>query len=74
MKLISIVTPCYNEAGNVEELANRIRGVFSALPQYAYEHIFIDNASHDGTQQNLRQLAAADEHIKVIFNIDRLFA
>jgi len=68
MKLISIVTPCYNEADNVEELANRIRGVFSALPQYAYEHIFIDNASHDGTQENLRQLAAADEHIKVIFN------
>lgn len=68
MKKISIVTACYNEADNVEELAQRIREVFSALPQYAYEHIFIDNASHDGTQEKLRQMATADEHIKAIFN------
>ncbi len=68
MKKISIVTGCYNEAENVEELAQRIRAAFASLPQYHYEHIFIDNASQDGTQEKLRQLASADSHIKAIFN------
>jgi len=68
MKKISVVTPCYNEEENVEELATRIRDVFAALPQFDYEHLFIDNASQDGTQAKLRQLAANDKHIKVIIN------
>ncbi|MEO6906885.1 MAG: glycosyltransferase, partial [Abditibacteriaceae bacterium] len=68
MKRISIVTPCYNEADNVEELANRIRNVFADIPQYKYEHLFIDNASQDGTVGKLRELAASDTRIKVIIN------
>jgi glycosyltransferase involved in cell wall biosynthesis len=35
---------------------------------YDYEHLFIDNASTDGTQEELRQLAAEDSRVKVIFN------
>jgi glycosyltransferase involved in cell wall biosynthesis len=65
--LISIVTPCYNEEGNVEELASRIAAVMQAQP-YEYEHIFIDNCSTDGTIEKLRKLAAEDGHIKVILN------
>lgn len=68
MKHISIVTPCYNEADNVNELANRIRDVFAAMPQYTYEHLFIDNASQDGTIEKLRKMAASDPRIKVIIN------
>jgi glycosyltransferase involved in cell wall biosynthesis len=68
MKHIGVVTPCYNEEGNVEELQQRIREVFAALPEYSYEHIFIDNASTDGTVAALRRLAAADERVKVIVN------
>ena len=30
--------------------------------------IFIDNASHDGTQDILRELAKKDKEVKVIFN------
>ena len=37
-KLISIVTPCYNEEDNVEELYRRIVNVMAELP-YEYEHI-----------------------------------
>ncbi|MEO6909278.1 MAG: glycosyltransferase family 2 protein [Abditibacteriaceae bacterium] len=68
MKRISIVTPCYNEADNVEELANRIRDVFAKMSQYNYEHIFIDNASQDGTAGKLHELVASDTRIKVIIN------
>jgi glycosyltransferase involved in cell wall biosynthesis len=67
-KLISVVTPCYNEEANVRELYQRIKAVFDGLPAYRYIHIFIDNASKDGTVAVLRELAAADPCVKVIVN------
>jgi glycosyltransferase involved in cell wall biosynthesis len=67
-KLISVVTPCYNEAENVRELYQRIKAVFDALPGYEYEQIFIDNASRDGTVEVLRSLTQADPNVKVIVN------
>ena len=66
--LISIVTPCYNEAGNAREMYEAIRAIFAGLPQYRYEHIFIDNASKDSTPRILRELAAGDANVKVILN------
>ncbi len=68
MKLISVVTPCYNEEGNVEDLHAQIRAIFESLPQYDYEHIFIDNASQDTTPTILRDLAAQDPKVRVILN------
>ena len=65
---ISVLTPCYNEAGNVEPLYDRIRAVFAALPDYTYEHVFIDNASTDNTLEVLKQLAARDKSVKIIVN------
>ena len=67
-RLISVVTPCYNEEGNVREMYEEIRRIFAALPQYRYEHVFIDNASKDTTPRLLRQLAAGDANVKVILN------
>jgi len=68
-KLISIVTPCYNENGNVEELHRQIKAIFDALPQYDYEHIYIDNSSTDRTVAILKELAAQDKRLKVIVNV-----
>ena len=68
MKLISIVSPCYNEEGNVRELCERTRAVLSGFPQHRYEHIFIDNSSTDNTVAVLRELAATDRQVKVIVN------
>ncbi len=68
MKLISIVTPCFNEEENVDVLAERIAAVFVGLPQYTYEHIFIDNASTDRTVEKVKALAAKDKRIKLIVN------
>jgi glycosyltransferase involved in cell wall biosynthesis len=69
MKLISIVTPCYNEEGNVEELYNRVKNTLTKeLNSYNYEHIFIDNASTDATVSILKNLAKHDKNVKVIVN------
>jgi glycosyltransferase involved in cell wall biosynthesis len=66
-KLISIVTPCFNEADNIEELYARVKAVMTPLP-YDYEHICIDNSSTDATVAKLREMAADDPRLKIIIN------
>ena len=68
MKIISIVTPCFNEEDNVFEIYNQVKAVFVSLPQYAYEHIFIDNASTDNTVKLLKDIASRDKNVKIIVN------
>ena len=68
MKLISIISPCYNEQDNVEELHRQIKQIFQNLEKYDYEHIFIDNASTDNTPEILRKMAEEDTRVKVIIN------
>ena len=67
-KRVTIITPCFNEELNVRELHRRTRAVMDALPQYEYRHIFIDNASHDGTVAVLRAMAAEFPEVQVIVN------
>ena len=68
MKTISIVTPCYNEEGNVEEVYSRVKAVMADLGRYRYEHIFIDNHSADRTVEILKRIAASDTNVRVIVN------
>ena len=49
MKLISVMTPCFNEEDNVENVYKQVKDVFKTLPEYNYEHVFIDNSSTDRT-------------------------
>ena len=67
-KLISIVTPTYNEIDNIDELLRRINVATQHLQQYEFEVLVIDNCSTDGTQDRLREIAAQDTRVKVIFN------
>lgn len=68
MKTVSILTPCYNEEGNVQELYNRVRAAMIGVGRYRYEHIFIDNSSNDQTVAILKEIASKDKNIKVIVN------
>lgn len=66
-KLVSIVTPCFNEEENIENLCRKIKEIFFKL-NYSYEHIVIDNKSTDKTRKILRSLASKDKNLKLIFN------
>jgi len=68
IKFISIVTPCYNEEENVQELCERVEKVMSSLDEYSYEHIFIDNASTDRTVEILKEIATHEIRVKIIVN------
>lgn len=68
-KLISVVTPCYNEEESVFDCYTAIKNLFeTTLKNYDYEHIFCDNASTDQTVRELEKIAALDRRVKVIVN------
>jgi glycosyltransferase involved in cell wall biosynthesis len=66
-KLISIVTPTFNEEKNIEKLSKEISLQMQNL-EFDYEHIIIDNASTDDTQKIIRKLCLEDKRIKAIIN------
>lgn len=68
MSLISIVSPCFNEEENVEEVYRQVKAVFADMPGYRFEHIFIDNSSNDKTVDILKRLAKEDKNLKLIVN------
>lgn len=65
---LSIVVPCYNERPNVLPL---IRKLDAALPGIAWEVIFVDDNSPDGTAAEVRRAAAADPRVRCIRRIGR---
>ena len=66
---ISIVVPTYNEAENVLPMCEALISLMTeALPQYAYEIIFIDNFSTDGTREIIEGLCAEHSTVRAIFN------
>ena len=67
-KKISIITPCYNEEGNIKNAYNAVKEIFVNYKNYEYEHVFIDNKSTDNTREILKELAKEDEQVKLIFN------
>src|SRR3984893_1998438 len=68
IRTVTVLTPCFNEAGNVRALYERVRALFQPLGEYTYEHVFIDNASTDETVSILRDIASRDKGVKVIVN------
>ena len=65
---ITVLTPCCNEVENVEELTEAIIKVGKKIPDMKISHLFIDNASTDGTVEKLRTLASKYDHVQVILN------
>jgi glycosyltransferase involved in cell wall biosynthesis len=62
---ISVVVPIYNEEGSLPHLHQAIVAVCDRLDRL-YEVVFIDDGSRDGTPRILKELHAADRHVKVV--------
>jgi len=66
-RLISIVSPVYNESENIERLYEAITHETDQLKdEYDFEFLFTDNCSEDDTFEKLARLAEKDSRIRVI--------
>ena len=65
-RLVSIVVPAYNEEGNIDELARRLKLVFDAEPAYDFEVILVENGSRDATWDKIAAVCAADARFKSV--------
>lgn len=69
MKTVTVVIPTYNEEANIENAYNRVKKVFeTTLVNYAFNILFIDNASKDKSREIIRELAVKDSRVQAIFN------
>lgn len=67
----SVIMACYNEEGNIPELHKRLTSVLANQVD-AYELIFVENGSLDGSGALLQRLAAEDPHV-VVLGLSRNF-
>ncbi|WP_066649817.1 MULTISPECIES: glycosyltransferase family 2 protein [Sphingomonas] len=65
---VAIVIPTFNEAANVPRLVEKLNAALAGL---AWEAIFVDDDSPDGTADAARALARADRRVRVIQRIGR---
>jgi polyisoprenyl-phosphate glycosyltransferase len=71
--LLSVVIPIYNEQATLSELYRRLTRVLSEnLAELAYEIVFVNDGSTDGSIQILSELHADDPAVKVV-NLSRNF-
>lgn len=62
---ISLVTPVYNETGNIDRLHTELTEVLSSITTN-YEIIAVNDGSKDDSYERLRKIAVNDPHLKVI--------
>lgn len=60
---VSIVVPAFEEEGNIQLLADRVRGSMAGQP-VNYELIFVDDGSRDGTWARIGEAAARDRNVR----------
>lgn len=61
---LSVVVPVHNEIENIESLVNEIHTVLHQ--QIDYEMIYIDDGSHDGSYEKLKELAKQLPTLRII--------
>ncbi len=71
-KKISIVLPVYNEAGTMAPLYEEISKVTKTMPEYAFECVFVNDGSKDGSAEAIKKLPAKGPAITLI-NFSRNF-
>ena len=66
--ILSIIVPTLNERENIEPLLALLT---AALPNTAWEAIFVDDDSHDGTAAYVRSLARRNPRVRCVQRIAR---
>jgi dolichol-phosphate mannosyltransferase len=65
---LTVVIPTYSEHDNIAELVRRLKTVLAGI---AWEVVFVDDDSPDGTAVLAKSIAAADPHVRCIRRVGR---
>lgn len=65
---LSVIVPTFNERGNIEEVVSRLD---RCLQGRAWEVIFVDDDSPDGTAGGVREIARRDPRVRCLQRIGR---
>ncbi|HVB69012.1 MAG TPA: glycosyltransferase, partial [Acetobacteraceae bacterium] len=65
---LTVVIPCYNERANVAPMVARLE---TALAGIAWEAVYVDDDSPDGTTEAVRAIARHDPRIRAIRRVGR---
>jgi dolichol-phosphate mannosyltransferase len=65
---LSIIVPTFKERGNVAELVRRLD---AALAGIAWEAVFVDDNSPDGTAEAVKDIAANDARVRCLRRVGR---
>ena len=72
MLKLSLVVPCYNEAGNVAAFRDAVLAAFDGCG-YDYEIVFVDDGSRDATLHNLKKIRSEKKCPVKIVSFSRNF-
>lgn len=61
---LSLVVPCYNEEGNVENFLNEAKSVIGCYTD-SYEIVFVNDGSSDSTGKNLKKLREDNKDVRI---------
>src|SRR5438105_2544746 len=65
---LAIIIPTFNEALNVPLLVDAVE---AALPDVAWELVFVDDNSPDGTASEVRRIAMEDARVRIVHRFGR---
>ncbi len=69
----TLIVPCYNEEGNVENFLKEAKAVMEVMGE-SYEIIFVNDGSRDSTPKKLRQLFSENKDVNIkVINFSRNF-
>lgn len=66
MEKITVIVPCYNEEQSLRLFYAEMERIARTMPELAFEYLFIDDGSKDGTMQCIRELKEKDEKIRYV--------
>lgn len=69
--MLSLVVPCFNEEGNVEQLFEEIKKVFTGFVDY--EIVFVDDGSRDKTRSILKKVYNENKALVQLVSFSRNF-
>lgn len=70
--MLSLVVPCYNEEGNVQDFFSEVNRVFDGKVS-DYEFVFVNDGSRDKTYQKLKEIHKASPQNVQVLSFSRNF-